>query len=436
VSFQNPVVGGDTLIRAAIQSPNYRKGLAGWAVNADGSAEFNGNLTTNGIASGPSAAYDVIAANKQLIVAGVDIQKSLTMMALGSAGGMFYNTGSTTRTTVLGTERMLIQTSFQWQPNRQWYLHLSAIRAQLSAAPNNMWWIVRWCKQSAGNVTSATATGGSGMWLAEHRFSDANAWHGLPPIFREISGIFDGVSGLNPGDTVNIALSVNGSGSATASFFPGDNWWMNILDMGPRVTASGVDLYTTQAPALTYKTFQTVATDSQSFQGGGAASNGSGTSNTDRMYYGQDPGYAPNGNWRSYAWYNKADTGGGNGAGGSLNDMSGASAVNVSYLDLYVTTTWWYQTSGGGTLYIGHTTGGVNHSSEPGGTYQEISSNFGGRGVGQWVSLLNTPLATAILNGTFTGIILGPGPSTSYNYYGYADGPAHGTPTIRAGYYK
>jgi hypothetical protein len=39
--FGNPVVGGSVLIRPAIQSPNYSAGVAGWTINADGSAEFN-----------------------------------------------------------------------------------------------------------------------------------------------------------------------------------------------------------------------------------------------------------------------------------------------------------------------------------------------------------------------------------------------------------
>jgi hypothetical protein len=37
----NPVVGGVILRRPAIQSPNYTAGSAGWAVNADGSAQFS-----------------------------------------------------------------------------------------------------------------------------------------------------------------------------------------------------------------------------------------------------------------------------------------------------------------------------------------------------------------------------------------------------------
>jgi hypothetical protein len=41
MNFGDPVVGGETLIRAAIRSPNYVTGVSGWTINADGSAEFN-----------------------------------------------------------------------------------------------------------------------------------------------------------------------------------------------------------------------------------------------------------------------------------------------------------------------------------------------------------------------------------------------------------
>jgi hypothetical protein len=37
----NPVVGGVILRRAAIQSPDFVAGVSGWAINADGTSEFN-----------------------------------------------------------------------------------------------------------------------------------------------------------------------------------------------------------------------------------------------------------------------------------------------------------------------------------------------------------------------------------------------------------
>jgi hypothetical protein len=38
--FSNPIVGGTTLIREAIRSPNYVAGSSGWSINRDGTVEF------------------------------------------------------------------------------------------------------------------------------------------------------------------------------------------------------------------------------------------------------------------------------------------------------------------------------------------------------------------------------------------------------------
>lgn len=41
MEFADPIVGGTTLIREAIRSPDYAAGTAGWSIDRDGSAEFN-----------------------------------------------------------------------------------------------------------------------------------------------------------------------------------------------------------------------------------------------------------------------------------------------------------------------------------------------------------------------------------------------------------
>lgn len=52
MGFGNAIVGGAAaLIRAAIKSPNYSAGSAGWQVSKDGSAEFN-NVTVRGTING------------------------------------------------------------------------------------------------------------------------------------------------------------------------------------------------------------------------------------------------------------------------------------------------------------------------------------------------------------------------------------------------
>lgn len=61
--FTNPVVGGTTLVRPSIHSPDYVPGVSGWSINITGDVEFN-----NGTFRGTITAADIIGA---LITGGV-----------------------------------------------------------------------------------------------------------------------------------------------------------------------------------------------------------------------------------------------------------------------------------------------------------------------------------------------------------------------------
>jgi len=50
--FSNPIVAGSTLVRPAIQSPDYVAGVSGWAIKRDGTAEFNDVTVRGTIVSG------------------------------------------------------------------------------------------------------------------------------------------------------------------------------------------------------------------------------------------------------------------------------------------------------------------------------------------------------------------------------------------------
>lgn len=55
--FRNSVVGGTTLVRAAIRSPNFVTGVSGWSIDRDGSAEFNDIVIRGGTVIGGDALY-------------------------------------------------------------------------------------------------------------------------------------------------------------------------------------------------------------------------------------------------------------------------------------------------------------------------------------------------------------------------------------------
>jgi hypothetical protein len=64
MSFRNSILAGLTLIREAIRSQNYQAGVQGWAINADGTAEFS-DLT---IRSSDGSGNTVELANGEIIL--------------------------------------------------------------------------------------------------------------------------------------------------------------------------------------------------------------------------------------------------------------------------------------------------------------------------------------------------------------------------------
>lgn len=57
MQFADEVVGGVTLVRPAIQSPDYVTGVSGWAIKIDGSAEFNDVVIRGGTTVGGTGLY-------------------------------------------------------------------------------------------------------------------------------------------------------------------------------------------------------------------------------------------------------------------------------------------------------------------------------------------------------------------------------------------
>jgi hypothetical protein len=90
--FSDPIVGGTTLVRPAIHSPNYVAGTSGWSINRDGSAEFN-NLTARGtvVVGNPPGQVTLDedgSGNGQLIASGAD--GSQTAIVTGMVAGATF----------------------------------------------------------------------------------------------------------------------------------------------------------------------------------------------------------------------------------------------------------------------------------------------------------------------------------------------------------
>jgi hypothetical protein len=104
MSFRNDIIGGAAaLIRAAIKSPNYAQGAAGWSINKDGTAEFN-NLTIRGTFNGT----DFILDNSGLFIysgmpAAGNLVASIAPLAGADSFGNAYVAGEASYVTISGT---------------------------------------------------------------------------------------------------------------------------------------------------------------------------------------------------------------------------------------------------------------------------------------------------------------------------------------------
>lgn len=182
----DPVVGSSTLRRPAIQSPNFVAGVSGWAINADGSAEFTDLVISGGdttITVGPGAGS----------TGSIDIEP----VAGSTAGGAIINfrTGQA--------------------------IESSPANIESSLAGGGQVLVLQ--------INGAGTTGGGGFPPAMLLESQGTGGQG--------STIFFGVS--NHGDTQEFAVQIDGDSSTIQLFGPGgtfagaivasENWQIPVL---------------------------------------------------------------------------------------------------------------------------------------------------------------------------------------------------------------
>lgn len=421
MSFGNPIVAGDELVRNRIRSPNYKKGIAGWAINADGSSEFNNDIYT------PSS-FNSLSVSESLKYKGTELQALLDALPKGviAVGG---GSGSLT----LGTgEHLFALGSFTAHPGRRYRVHASPVELDPQTTGRTAYGYWRYRTDGVTPTPSdpplyggySPASYGKTAWGQSIEVEGWITNTGASPVTYTL-GLFYGVG---EGDTTTSLNLYFGKAMACTVEDMGQVGQVNgtVHENAFNVVATS---NTAPAPPPTQYSFSDLDTATASYTGSGAQSAGSGADLGSYMYFGQDPGYSPNGIWRSYFWTNLADI------------QAMANYASLTQLDIYVYVDHWYYNSGG-TLCIGYTPYNPNGpgapGTEPGGAvYDLLEVGFSGTG-GQWISLLNVPQITnAIKNGTFGGIVLNPN-KNGYNYYGYAE--AHdstfGRPTLRATYTK
>lgn len=273
---------------------------------------------------------------------------------------------------------------------------------------------LRWANAASGIGNGATflvRLGGSGVEVARGEFQAGPGWNSDHSMVVEMRG------GLPSGDTV-LVLSCAASGSAVhAQYSASYPYHMVIEDIGPTIAESGQTyaIVTPEPSRLVYQ--ETIpASWSQAYVGGSTVmSNAAG-----RLYQGQDPS-GTNGNLKSLIGFPDLTA-----------KLSGAT---VNSVELFLYASHWYNNSGGTAIIGAHALSG-----QPGtfsGTIDPNRIQSGGwpKPGGRVVDI--TAWGNEFKAGSVRGVVLGPGPSTSLEYYGYFNGVGQAyAPELRINYTK
>lgn len=99
-------------------------------------------------------------------------------------------------------------------------------------------------------------------------------------------------------------------------------------------------------------------------------------------------------------------------------DLSGAA---VSKVEVYLYANHWYYNAGG-TMVIGYHAAGTTRPGSFSGTTNRLTSTSWPKPGGRWVNITSQIGGSLWAAGTARGIVLGPGPSTAWTYYGRVNG--------------
>lgn len=439
--YSNPVVGGTALVRPAINSPNYVAGASGWSINRDGTTEFNdttvrGSLFVvdsegNVIISlsgnpGPDGNYlaiidangDVVAnitADGNASFQDVNIVQSPTIAGLDFQSGIidplprgpiaFGQITSGTDTTT--GEKGIFEIDFSASFGRQ-YRITAGFWAASSVANDQIVLNVRYTTDG----TSPTVTSQQ----------IARAAHGVSVAF---AGEFFGFSELVTLPTASYRMLLtfgrqSGTGTITHTPSLAQPTELTIEDVGlpaPNLAVPNTGGGTN--PPVQQYTATFSATWVGSYDGAGNLNSFGGAS---RAYQG-DAGDGQ-GNRKALIGFNYA----------AIQSALAGATINACSVTLYFEH-WWL--NAGGTAVIGTHNQAV--SSAPA-TFGSNSTNrvqsSGWPNPGLRTVDLGVTIGQNFRDGTAKGLTLGPGPSSSQTYYGYAAGVGTNSAVIKITYTK
>lgn len=412
MQFDNPILGGVTLIREAIQSDNFSstpQGVTGWQIKRDGSATFTDvtiGSTNYTIDANGNAVFNSVTANSSLVYQGSELSDLLNEYSKGTVAIATLTGASGTYTTTNVKFAEIIIPNFD--ATRQYTVGWSGCYFSANGSGSGTYLIIRI------RLAWDTSVGVADTLLASYEYGhDATSASGLE------------VSGYHPWN----ASTPGGTNAHVGLFFETNNTAMNAqgatgsrifaIDEGPITPYTNYNMGTGVPPVQTYtKTYSTTST--HVFQGDGTNRDAYASGH---VYQGQYS--STNGNQFSILNFDYTTI---------ASDLSGAT---VTKTEVYLHNIGWYYNSGGTTIigYASAAAGSGNY------TYSNVTSDvnsFSGWavGAGKWVTV-NNSIGNAFKSGAAHALALGKGPSTSLTYYGYFSGHSESNPPqLRITYQK
>lgn len=398
--FNNPIVAGEVLIRAAIESENFASAAegagVGWTIRRDGTAEFS-SISVRGAVDGTAGSFDTLSITTDLFYQGNSLQSLLDDKPKGIVAWGQH----TQAPTATGGEQPIIEISFTSEVDRIYRFGTTPISALGGSVAPRVWWTTDG-SQPVPAAGTATLIGASISNIG---------------TTSDISFIFITPTAL---PYRLLVASLNLVGGAQASFptgIIGFQCW--IEDMGPSIPQTGINRIGSVTPKQRFS-FDILPIDARSYQGDGSLFN-----IADRCYQGQSP-FTPNGNMRSYLWFDKS----------TLDGLIGVPLADIESLDVFLHYEHWYNSSGGDAIIGRNNNPNITNNEVALGNYDELRVNFPARNIGQWINVKGVAdFTSALFSGNMHGLILGPAPTTSFFYYGYTRALFSGA-GIRAVYYK
>lgn len=420
MAFTDPIVANEELVRASIRSSNYDPTdplSVGWQINRDGTATFS-NVNVKGIASGPAASYNAVAANNSFTYKGTELQ---TILDLFSKGIIAYYARTTSAPTVaVRVEQGVARLSLNGKAGRVYRIYITGGLYVNGGTAEVVQALVK------STTSGVDPTYASPVLQQTALLAPAGGY--VVPFYIER------VYKPTQDETLKLLLTMQGlTGTSTYAMYADPTYpvIMAVYDVGSQLPPAGSD-YTGSPKTL--KEWTITANSSKTYLGSGAW-------RTDNVYIDtMIMGDWANGKGNQRGWwtFSNADI------ANFINDLNGVPLTDIDTLEVRLNPVEWKQnTTQDGYLSLGYhnTADSLPGSVEPGGgipnaaTYYTIGNGtywYGIKPGGGVPTSFTDALRTGVLKGFMVGNTFG-----GAQYCGILAGALMANPPrLHAKYYK